>query len=49
MHEHTMIDALVAELEADDLEPLVLAKVSEATAAAACGSDDDDNVVWGNF
>jgi hypothetical protein len=34
--------------ESDDLEPVVLAAVTEVTGAAPSGGGDDDNVVWAN-
>lgn len=31
----------------DDLEPVVLGKISEITGSAASGGGDRDNIVWG--
>lgn len=38
-----------APIEMDELEPMILAPVSEVTGSGGSGEDDWDNVVWGNF
>jgi hypothetical protein len=36
-------------IELEELQPVVIAKVSEVTGGGSPSGGDDDNVVWGNF
>jgi len=48
MHERNNLDNQEV-MELDELEPLVLAKVTQVTGTAPGGSNDVENVVWGTL
>lgn len=49
MQESSTKNDNVSTNEMGELEPVVLAKVSEVTGACDWGGGDDDNIVWGNL